>query len=154
MDADRPFLAGILLAAGCFKLHLALLIGFFVLALCRKWRGLAGFATGGVAAAAVSLALVGPKFFPDYPEMLRTQDVMTPWGFIPWFMPNLHGFFRWTLRYWLDPGQIVPVVFMASVIVGVVAIWLVVRARVRDFGLLYSVAILTTVLVRDRKSVV
>jgi hypothetical protein len=79
--------------------------------------------------------------------MLREQEVMTPWGFFPFFMPNIRGFFRWTLRTWLEPGQILPVIFMASVIVGIFAAWLIVRARVRDSALLYSVAVLTTVLI-------
>lgn len=148
MDADRPFVAGLLLAAGCFKLHLALLMGFFVLLLGRKWKGVAGFATGGALATAISFLMVGRTLFTDYPAMLRQQEVMTPWGFIPWFMPNLRGVLRWTLGRWLDPGQILPFVFMASVIVGVVATWLVIRARVpKDSGLLYSISALTTILI-------
>jgi len=148
MDAGLTFLAGMLLALGCFKLHLALLVGFFVLVLTRKWRAIAGFAAGGALATGVSLAMVGPSLFSDYFSMLSKQEVMTPWGFFPFFMPNLRGFFRWTLRRYLEPGQILPVVFMASVIVGIVAAWLVVRRRVpRDSSLLYSVAILTTILI-------
>jgi hypothetical protein len=147
MDSERPFLAGFLLALGCFKLHLALLMGFFVFLLGRKWKGVAGFATGGAFATSVSLAIVGPNMFTDYLAMLREQEVMTPWGFFPFFMPNIRGFFRWTLRTWLEPGQILPVIFMASVIVGIFAAWLIVRARVRDSALLYSVAVLTTVLI-------
>jgi Glycosyltransferase family 87 len=147
MDSQRMFLAGFLLALGCFKLHLALLMGFFVFLLGRKWRGVAGCAAGGSLAAAVSLAVVGPTMFTDYLAMLRQQEVMTPWGFFPFFMPNIRGFFRWTLRTWLEPGQILPVIFMASVIVGIIAAWLIVRARVRDSALLYAVAVLTTVLI-------
>jgi len=148
MDAERPFLAGLLLAAGCFKLHLALLMGFFVLVLGRKWKGVAGFAAGGAMATAISVLMVGRNFFHDYFLMLRQQEVMTPWGFIPMFMPNLRGVLRWTLRRTLDPGQIVPVVFMASVVIGVVATWLVIRARVpKDSGLLYSISALTTILI-------
>jgi hypothetical protein len=148
MDSGRTFLAGFLLALGCFKLHLALLMGFFVFLLGRKWKSVAGFATGGALATGVSLAIVGPSMFADYLTMLRQQEVMTPWGFFPFFMPNIRGFFRWTLRTWLEPGQILPVIFMASVIVGIVAAWLIVRARVpRDSSLLYAVAVLTTVLI-------
>jgi len=148
MDAGLTFLAGMLLALGCFKLHLALLVGFFVLMLTRKWKAIAGFAAGGALATGVSLAMVGPGMFSDYFSMLSKQEVMTPWGFFPFFMPNLRGFFRWTLRSYLEPGQILPVVFMASVIVGIVAAWLVARRRVpRDSSLLYSVSILTTILI-------
>jgi Glycosyltransferase family 87 len=148
MDSGFTFLAGMLLALGCFKLHLAFLVGFFALVLARKWKAIAGFAAGGALATAVSLAMVGPTLFSDYFSMLSKQEVMTPWGFFPFFMPNLRGFFRWTLRRYLEPGQILPVVFMASVIVGIVAAWLVVRRRVpRDSSLLYSVSILTTILI-------
>jgi hypothetical protein len=148
MNSERPFLAGLLLALGCFKIHLALLIAFFVLLLPRKWKGVAGFATGSASVAGISLLMVGPNVISDYLYMLKNQDMMTPWGFIPWFMPNLRGFFRWTLRHWLDVGQILPVVFMASAIVGIVATWLVLRTPdSRDSGPLYSVAIVSTILI-------
>ena len=148
MDAGLTFLAGMLLALGCFKPHLALLVGLFALVLTRKWRSIAGFAAGGALATGVSLLMVGPSLFSDYFSMLSKQEVMTPWGFFPFFMPNLRGFCRWTLRSYFDPGQMRPVVFMASVIVGVVAAWLVVRRRVpRESSLLYSVSILTTILI-------
>jgi hypothetical protein len=63
-------------------------------------------------------------------------------------MPNLRGLSRWLFGHWLDPGQLLPVVFMASVIVAVVASWLVIRSRMpRNSGLLYSVAVLTTILI-------
>lgn len=148
MDADREFLAGVLLALGCFKLHLALLLGLFILVLGRKWKGLAGFAMGGAAALGVSLLMVGPNLFRDYLNMLRKQEVMTPWGFFPWYMPNFRGFFRWTLGHQLEPGQILPVVFMTSVIVAIVAGWLIVRRRIAgNSGLLYSASVLTTILI-------
>lgn len=148
MDSKIPFLAGMLLALGCFKLHLALLMGFFVLFAGRKWKGVMGFVVGGAVAGIVSLLMVGPHLFPDYLNMMRMQEMVTPWGFIPWFMPNLRGFFRWTLRAYLDPGQMLPVVFMTSAIVAVIAAWFVIRRQVRGgAGLLYSVAILTTVLI-------
>ena len=57
MDAGLAFLAGMLLALGCFKLHLALLIGFFALVLSRKWKAIAGFAAEGALATGVSLAI-------------------------------------------------------------------------------------------------
>jgi len=148
MDSGYQFLAGTLLALGCFKLHLALLLGFFILVLGRKWKGVAGFAAGGAVASGISLLMVGPNLFSDYLSMLRKQEVMTPWGFLPWYMPNLRGFFRWTLGHLLDPGRIVPVVFMTSAIVAIVAGWLIVRRRIDgNCGLLYSVSILTTILI-------
>jgi Glycosyltransferase family 87 len=148
MDRGQSFLAGLLLALGCFKLHLALLMAFFVLLLPRKWKGVAGFVVGSAVTLGISLLMVGPNLLSDYPSMLRKQETMTPWGFNTFFMPNLRGLSRWLFGHWLDPGQLLPVVFMASVIVAVVASWLVIRARIpRNSGLLYSVAVLTTILI-------
>ncbi len=155
MDSGRTFLAGFLLALAGFKFHLVLAIAFFVLFLRGKWRGLAGFAIGGAVVGAISLALVGPAMIHDYPAMLRNQQVMTPWGFIPWFMPNLRGFLQWALVRWFDEGQILPVVFMTSAIVGVIATFLMLRSRVKpaamndesDESMVYAVAILTTILI-------
>ena len=152
------FLAGFLLALACFKFHLALMILFFVFLLRGKWRGLAGFLTGGVVVGGISLALVGPAILHDYTAMLRRQEVTTPWGFIPWFMPNLRGFLQWMLARWLDAGLILPVVFMSSAVVGVVATWLVLRGSAlhnntvggktnADESVVYAVAILTTLLI-------
>jgi Glycosyltransferase family 87 len=148
MDRGRTFVAGVLLALGGFKLHLALLMAFFVLFLPRKWRGVAGFATGSIVTVGISFLIVGPNLFVDYITMLRKQETMTPWGFNTFFMPNLRGLSRWLFTRWLDPGQLVPVVFMASVIVTVIATWIVVRAKTpRNSALLYSVAVLTTILI-------
>jgi hypothetical protein len=148
MDNGRTFLAGFLIALACFKFHLALAIVFFVLFLRGKWRGLAGFVTGGTLVGGISLALVGPAIIHDYPAMLRRQDVMTPWGFIPWFMPNLRGFLQWALAPWLDVGAILPVVLISSAVVGVVATWFVLRNRAKnDEAMAYAVAILTTILI-------
>jgi Glycosyltransferase family 87 len=97
MDGGYTFLAGYLLALACFKFHLVLIIAFFVLFLRGKWRGLAGFISGGAVIGGVSLALVGPAMVHDYPAMLRRQESMTPWGFVPWFMPNLRGVLQWAL---------------------------------------------------------
>jgi len=148
MDNGRTFLAGFLIALACFKFHLALAIVFFVLFLRGKWRGLAGFVTGGTLVGGISLALVGPAIIHDYPAMLRRQDVMTPWGFIPWFMPNLRGFLQWALAPWLDVGAILPVVLISSAVVGVVATWFVLRNGAKnDESMAYAVAILTTILI-------
>lgn len=158
LDRGWIFLAGLLLALACFKFHLALMIVFFVFLLRGKWRGLAGFATGGLVVGGISLALVGPGIFHDYTAMLRRQELMTPWGFIPWFMPNLRGFLQWWLARWLDAGLILPVIFMSSAVVGVVAAWFLLRKgapgdkTVRgkangDASMVYSLAILTTLLI-------
>ena len=148
MDNGRTFLAGFLIALACFKFHLALAIVFFVLFLRGKWRGLAAFVTGGTLVGGISLALVGPAIIHDYPAMLRRQDVMTPWGFIPWFMPNLRGFLQWALAPWLDVGAILPVVLITSAVVGVVATLFVLRNRAKnDEAMAYAVAILTTILI-------
>ncbi len=148
MNGGRTFLAGFLLAIACFKFHLVLGIAFFVLCLRGKWRGLAGLASGGAVVLGISLAIVGRAMLHDYPAMLRNQSVMTPWGFIPWFMPNLRGILQWTLGYLLDIGLILPIIFMSSAIVAVIATWLVLSNRTQpDETLTYSIAILTAILV-------
>lgn len=147
-DAGRGFWAGFALALAFFKFHLVLLIAFFVFLLRREWRGLAGVAAGGILVAFVSLALAGPSLALDYLAMLRKQEEMTPWGFIPWFMPNLRGLLQWGLAPWLDIGSILPLIFLLSAALVVVSAWIVVRCRAHhDATLLYAVAILTTLLV-------
>jgi Glycosyltransferase family 87 len=148
MDGERPFLSGFVLALACFKLHLALLLAFFVFFLRGKWRGLAGFTVGGTLVGTISLAMVGPRIFSDYPAMLRNQGVMTPWGFAPWYMPNLRGILQWGLARWLDYGAILPIIFIASLVVGVLATWITLRTQAeQEAGLVYSTAILTTALI-------
>jgi hypothetical protein len=148
MESGRTFLAGFLLALACFKFHLALLLVFFVLVLRGKWRGVAGFVSGAAVVSGISVALVGAAIVRDYPAMLRRQEAVTPWGFIPWFMPNLRGFFQWALAPWLDAGAILPVVLLSSAVVGVVAIWLVLhKGAEKDESMVYALAILTTILI-------
>jgi Glycosyltransferase family 87 len=155
MDKGWTFVAGFLLALACFKFHLALGIAFFVLILTGKWRGLAGLISGGAVVGGISLALVGPVIFHDYPAMLRSQEVTTPWGFVPWFMPNLRGLLQWALARWLDAGLILPVVLISSAIIGVVGAWFVLTrwpsensARSQeDASTIYAVAVVTTLLI-------
>jgi hypothetical protein len=155
MDKGWTFVAGFLLALACFKFHLALGIAFFVLLLRGKWRGLAGFISGGALVGGISVALVGPAIFYDYPVMLRSQEVTTPWGFVPWFMPNLRGILQWALARWLDAGLILPVVFISSAIIGVVAAWIVLTRwpsenssrPQEDASTIYAVAVVTTLLI-------
>jgi hypothetical protein len=148
LDDDRTFLAGFILALACFKFHLALTIAFLVFLLPRRWRALAGFAVGGGLVVGISLAMVGPNLAVDYLTMLRQQEIMTPWGFIPWFMPNLRGLLQWGLSRWLEIGEIVPIVLMLSAVIGSTAACLIWRCWPRqDARRLYSIAILTTLLV-------
>jgi hypothetical protein len=147
-DAGRGFWAGFVLALALFKFHLVLLIAFFVFLLPRKWRELAGLATGALLVVGMSLAMAGPSLITDYVAMLRQQEVMTPWGFIPWFMPNLRGLLQWGLSPWLDIGSIQPIIFVLSAALMVIAAWLIVRCREQqDVTLLYALAILSTLLV-------
>jgi hypothetical protein len=155
MDKGWTFVAGFLLALACFKFHLALGIALFVLILPGKWRGLAGLISGGAVVGGISLALVGPAIFPDYPAMLRSQEVTTPWGFVPWFMPNLRGLLQWALARWLDAGLILPVVLISSAMIGVLAAWFVLtrwpsengsRSQ-EDASTIYAVAVVTTLLI-------
>ena len=148
LDHGRAFLAGFILALACFKFHLALAIAFLVFLLPRRWRALAGIAVGGGLVVGISLAMVGPNLAADYLTMLRKQETMTPWGFIPWFMPNLRGLLQWGLSRWVDIGEIVPIILMLSAVIGSAAAYLIWRCWPRqDARRLYSLAILTTVLV-------
>lgn len=145
--ATRFFAAGLLLSLALFKFHLVLLIAFFLFVLPRNWRALAGLAAGSASVVLISMAMVGPSFSRDYLSMLRQQEVMTPWGFIPWFMPNLRGLLQWSLSHWMDIGSILPVIFVASAAVFVVASWIVARRSTLDVPLLYAFAIPTALLV-------
>ena len=148
MDANRPSVAGFVLALACFKLHLALAIVFFAFFLRGKWRALAGFAAGSAAVVGISLAMAGPRMISDYLSMLRRQAELTPWGFIPWYMPNLRGLLQWGLAPWLDIGMIIPIIFVLSVIVAVMGGWIILRGQIEnDSSLAFSVAILTTILI-------
>jgi hypothetical protein len=145
-ESRRMFLAGLVLALALFKFHLALLIALLVFLLRREWRAVGGFAAAGLLVAGISRLMVGPDIFRDYISMLSQQEVMTPWGFVPWFMPNLRGFLQWLLAPWLEIGLILPIVFMASAIVGIVGAWAVLRSR-QDVRLLYAGSVLTVLLV-------
>jgi len=148
MDANRPSVAGFVLALAFFKLHLALALAFFVFFLRGKWRGLAGFAAGCALVVGISAAMVGPRMIPDYLSMLQKQAEVTPWGFIPWYMPNLRGILQWELGAWIDIGTIIPIIFMFSVAIAVVGGWIILRMKGREEqSLVFSAAILTTILI-------
>jgi glycosyl transferase family 87 len=147
-ESGRTFLSGLLLALACFKFHLVLLIAFFAFFLPCKWRGLAGFATGSALVIGISRAIVGPSFAHDYISLLRNQEVRTPWGFVPGFMPNLRGFLSWALASWLDIGVIQPIVFVVSAGLVVSASGIILRSRSRqNESLYYAAAILSAGLV-------
>jgi Glycosyltransferase family 87 len=145
--SEREYPAGFLLGLALFKVHLALSIGFFVFVLSRKWRAVAGFASSAILVTGISRLMVGPRFVGDYLSLLRRQEVMTPWGFIPWYMPNLRGLLQWSLARWMDVGSILPLILILSLAV-LGATWLALRARrVAAARELYSTAILATLLV-------
>jgi len=146
-ESERDYLAGFLLGLVLFKVHLALGIGFFVFVLPRKWRSIAGFASSAILVTAISRIMVGPRFVGDYLNILRQQEAMTPWGFIPRFMPNLRGLLQWGLAQWLDIGSTLPLILLLSLLV-VAGTWVALRVR-RDVTPreLYSTGILATLLV-------
>jgi hypothetical protein len=145
---ERRLLSGFVLGLAMFKFHLALLIAFFAFMIYRRWRALWGFAAGGTLVAMISRAMVGPGFFHNYISLLREQEVMTPWGFVPWFMPNLRGILQWALGHWLDIGDILPIIFAASIAVVIVTAWIGARSsRPPHEILVYSAAISAALLV-------
>src|SRR5579872_155050 len=90
---QREVLAGVLLSAGLFKFPLVL--PFFLPWLFRgRWRFVAGFFSGGLLLAGVSVALIGISASGDYVRLLffflRHPEV----GYIyPRWMPTIHGLF-------------------------------------------------------------
>lgn len=146
-EKGLTFLSGFVLALAMFKFHLALAIAFFVFLLRRRWRSLSGFAAGGILVIGISRAIAGPDFAADYISMLRNQETITPWGFIPWFMPNLRGLLQWFFARWLDISTILPIIFVASLAVGVLTTWILLRShRSNNEALVYSAATLGTLL--------
>ncbi len=141
------FLAGLVLALALFKFHLAIAIAFFTFLLPRRWRSLAGFMAGAVGVVGISRLMAGPGFWADYIFMLRNQETTTPWGFVPWFMPNLRGFLQWFLARWLDVGIILPLIFLASVIVALLTTWDLLRSHSQEEALIFSAAVSATLLV-------
>ena len=147
LDANRAFVAGLVLASACFKFHLALAIAGFAFVLTRRWLAAAGFCVGAFFALMVSAAMTGLHFARDYSSMLRQQEMTTPWGFIPRFMPNLRGLLEWSLSPKLDVGAIFLIVVAVSVLISLSAAWLVLRSPGLNTSPAYSLAILTTILV-------
>src|SRR5262249_42541922 len=147
-ESNRTFLAGFLLALACFKFHVAVLIAFLVFALRKRWGGLAGFSAGGALVIGISRMMIGRTFAADYLSMLRNQEAMNPWGFVPHFMPNLRGFLQWALASWLPMGSIRMSILVFSAVVGGATSWIIVRSAGRpNESLLYAAAIVTSVLV-------
>ena len=147
MERKWEFSSGSVLGLALFKVHLALGIAFLVFFVPRKWRGLAGFAASASLATGISIAMVGPNFVNDYPHILREQEAMTPWGFIPRFMPNFRGLFEWLLAGRLDLGSVLPIIFVFS-LATVAVTWLAFRVRntIRP-TLLYGAAVPAVLLV-------
>lgn len=142
----RDVLAGFLLGLALFKVHLALGIGFFVFVLPRKWRAVAGFALSAFLVTGISWLMVGPRFFGDYLGMLSRQEAITPWGFAPWFMPNLRGLLEWRLGRLEVNSVLSLILFLSLLVVG--GTWVALRAgRVASARQLYASAILATILV-------
>jgi hypothetical protein len=125
LDRGWKFAAGFALTLALFKFHLALLIVWFVFLLPRRWRELGGFAVGTAVVLAISLAIAGPHMLKDYSAMLSRQETVTPWGFIPWFMPNVRGMLVWGLSRWLEIGQVLPIVVLLSL-----GIWLITSGKI------------------------
>jgi len=147
LDANRAFMAGFFLALACFKFHLALAIAGFAFVLTRRWLASAGFCAGAFLVFIISAAMTSFDFARGYSAMLRQQEMMTPWGFIPRFMPNLRGLMQWSLSRKFDVGIIFIIVVAVSVLLSLGTAWLVLRTSELRTELAYSLATLTTVLV-------
>ena len=86
MRRHYEFPAGLILALCAIKFHLFLLVPL-VLLIHRRWRVLAGSATGGAALALASFVAGGPHWFQAYAVLLRNPALHPA----SCNMPNLHG---------------------------------------------------------------
>jgi Glycosyltransferase family 87 len=82
---------GALLALGLFKFHLVVPL-LAILMLRKKWRVGAGFAGVGAVLLGISLLMVGPSGFMNYPKYLWGLNQVPGLGMVkPQSMPNLRG---------------------------------------------------------------
>ena len=140
------FSSGLVLGLALFKFHLVFGVAFFTFVLPRKWRGVIGFVISSILVTGISRAAVGQGFPVAYIGMLRHQEEITPWGFIPWFMPNLRGLLTWILPW--DVGVCLLITMFGSAVVATVAIWVVIRSHSNlSETELFTLAILTVLLV-------
>jgi Glycosyltransferase family 87 len=82
---------GAVLALGLFKFHLVIPL-LAILVLRKKWRAGVGFAGVGVVLLGISLFMVGPSGFMNYPKYLWGLNQVPGLGMVkPQSMPNLRG---------------------------------------------------------------
>lgn len=95
VQSGRPFLAGLLLSLALIKFQIALPVALLFL-LWRQWRFVAGFASGAVALALISIRITGVRVFLHYlPSIFSIQaSSVAKYASYPEQMPNLYGFFH------------------------------------------------------------
>lgn len=145
LKEEKDFLAGFALSMGMFKFVLVLPIALFMV-IERRWRTLAGFATGCATLLFVSLALVGKAGILAYsmvligygkaaPEQAGTESVM----------PNLRGFV-----HVLGTGIVPEKWLMAATLIVSLALLIFIDARSKhrgDLSLRFSTQVILATLV-------
>ncbi len=87
-EKGDDFLGGLLLSLCAIKFHLFLLVPLVPL-IHRRWRIIAGGATGVAGLLGLSFLVQGPRWVSDYLAVLRNPNLNPGTD----FMPNLHGAF-------------------------------------------------------------
>jgi hypothetical protein len=105
LTTRRDVAAGVVLALLGYKFQLVLLAAA-VLVLKRRWRGVAGFALGGLATLGLTGIVLGPAALTDYLAFgSRLGQLMHVEGFDVSNQHSWHGFFALLGQGWLSPGQ-------------------------------------------------
>jgi len=152
--SNRSFLAGMLLAVGCFKLHLVLPL-VAILVYQKYWRVLAGFAVCSVFLFLASVATIGWRNMMAYPHYVWSLNQRPDIGAVkPQLMPNLRGLLDGFLHGRLSSMFVTGLVFVVSATLVLLAAESWRRMRVagmagssREQSLGFSLAVLTTVIV-------
>ena len=119
IQSEKPYLAGIFLSLALIKFQIALPIVLFFL-LWRQWRFIAGFASGAVALALVSLRVTGLKssfaYLHSVVSMAGQTSNESKFAMFITQMPSLHGFFH-TISAGRPWGDVLTICFSLAVIV-------------------------------------
>jgi Glycosyltransferase family 87 len=132
-EKHDDFIGGLILSLCAIKFHLFLLVPIVPL-LHRRWRILAGGATGGALLLLASTIVQGPGWFRAYLDVLR-NPILSPGSDI---MPNLHGAFAT-----LGPSK--PLELAACAVVALMVAYLAWRET--DFEIAFAYALLGGLLV-------
>jgi hypothetical protein len=100
LEDQRPFLAGLILSLALVKFQIALPVALLFL-VWRRWRFVAGFLSGALSLAIISIHLTGRRILMAYAHSLfdmsrkiSTTAAQSRYAIFPVQMPNLFGLFH------------------------------------------------------------